>query len=130
MAYRLTLNKCPNKTFKPSPIGLLVILYFSVCCANSSSSAGNERYHNHFQYQKQNTATKNYHHHSHHLDRQRNRRNEGTLHHRNVDAKTAFNSINRFYDLSYAYFEDMPVEEEGTPLELMITKQDVGEGVR
>ena len=139
MAYHAILSTFPNKTFRLSPlfVGFLVIfLFMNVCCANSSSSSDDdgaddhERYQNHIQYQKQKTP-KNYpRYHSRHSDRQRNRRNDGSFHHRNVDAETTFNSIDRFYDLSHAYFDGMPVEEGAVPLELSLMKQDGGEGAR
>ena len=114
MAYHAILNTSPNKTFRLSPlfVGFLVIfLFMNVCCANSSSSSDDdgaedyERYQNHIQYQKQKTPKNHPRYHSRHSDRQRNRRNDGLFHHRNVDAETTFNSIDRFYDLSHAYFD-------------------------
>ena len=45
-------------------------------------------------------------------------------------SSTHFDSIDRFYDLSHDYFDGMPVEEGGIPLEFSLTKQDEGEGAR
>ena len=136
MAYHKILNMLPNKTFRASTFFVVLLVIFScmnVCCANSSSSSGEEdykRYQSHIQHQKQKTPKNHHHYHSRHSERQRNRRNEGTFHHRNVDTETNFNSADRFYDLSYAYFDGMPVEEGGIPLELSLMKQDGGEGAR
>ena len=34
------------------------------------------------------------------------------------------------YDLSYAYYEEMPVREGGIPPEISLVEQDEGHGVR
>ena len=137
MSYHKIPMNCPNRALRHSQVAFLLIFFLNVCYGNSSISRENgadERYPNHIQYQKQNIP-KSYHHHhqSHHAEnRQRKRRNEGTFHHlRNMDAhESSFESIDRFYDLSHAYFDGMPVEEGGIPLELSLTKQDEGEGAR
>ena len=139
MAYHAILSTFPNKTFRLSPlfVGFLVIfLFMNVCCVNGSSNSDdddgedNERYQIHMQYQKQKSPKNHRRYHSRHSDRQRNRRNDRPFHHKNVDAETTFSSIDRFYDLSHAYFDGMPVEEGGIPLELSLMKQDGGEGAR
>ena len=137
MSYHQKTINCPKRASRHSQVAFLLIFFLNVCYGNSSrnseNGANDERYPNQIQYQKQNIP-KSYHHHpSHHSeDRQRNRRNEGTFHHlRNMDAhESKFDSIDRFYDLSHAYFDGMPVEEGGIPLELSLTKQDEGEGAR
>ena len=135
MAYNQIPLNYPSKVFRPSQIAFLLIFYLNFCYANSSHSANgaDERYPNHIQYQKQKIPKNYHHHHSHHSeDRQRIRRNEGTFHHSgSIDSDGSnFDSIDRFYDLSHAYFDGMPVEEGGIPLEFSLTKQDEGEGAR
>ena len=103
----------PNKSFKKSPVVLLIIFLVDLCFANG------ERYHNHLHHQKQKTSHR--HHHHSHSDKQRNRRDQ-TFHN--------FNSVDRIYDLSHSYFDGMPLEEGAIPLELSLVKQDVGEGAR
>ena len=130
-SHRRTLNTCLHNLFKTLQVISFLLFCFHFCCANSSCSDGagcDDRYHhhNHIQYQKQKTS-KNYH--QHHSDRQRNKRNEEMAYHKK-DAESSFNSIDRFYDLSHAYFDGMPVEEGGIPLELSLMKQDGGEGAR
>ena len=134
MAHNQININFPSKVFKPSQIAFLLTFFLSVCNANSSHSSTNsadERYSNHIQYQKQKTP-KNYHrlssYHSEEV-KKRNRRNEGSFQHLDSD-QTHFDSIDRFYDLSHAYFDGMPVEEGGIPLEFSLTKQDEGEGAR
>ena len=128
MAYHRTFKTYPNKQFKVLQVVLLITFFFHLCCANSSS-----QHHNHIHYQKQKTPKNSPQHHSHHSDRQRSRRNEERTFHRHNDVDAAglnFDSIDRFYDLSHAYFDGMPVEEGGIPLEMSLMKQDGGEGAR
>ena len=131
--YHIPINY-PCKVFKTSQIAFLLIFFLNVCYANSSHSAMNsadERYPNHFQYQKQQIPKNYHHHHSHHSEgrKNRNRRNEESYQNLDTD-ETHFDSIDRFYDLSHTYFDGMPVEEGGIPLEFSLTKQDEGEGAR
>ena len=118
-----------NKSFKISQVVLLIILWLELCCCARSSVLSDDRYHNQMHYQKQKTKNHNYYHHHHHhnLDRQRSRRDHDE---KLFQQESNFNSIDRFYDLSHALFDGMPLEEGAIPLETSLVKQDVGEGTR
>ena len=123
----LSLNCHPNRYFKAAKILLLSCVFLNLCCAERND----ERTNSHIDYQKQKIKNHNhYHHHQHysHLYRQRSRRNDGveTFH----KSSSNLNSVDRFYDLSHAYFDGMPVDDGGSPIELSLLKQDVGEGAR